>query len=61
MAGILAISANNLPAADDDAFCAKHWKLCSGFILRQAGKFGKKLKSPFWFDPLSPARAILPA
>jgi hypothetical protein len=41
------MSANNLPAAEYDAFCAKHSKRCSGFIFRQAGKFGKKLKAPF--------------
>jgi hypothetical protein len=35
------MSANNLPAADDDAFCAKRCKLCSGFIFRQAGKSAK--------------------
>jgi hypothetical protein len=41
------MSANNLPTADDDAFCAKRWKLRSDFIFRQAGRFGKKLKAPF--------------
>jgi hypothetical protein len=40
-AGAFEMSANKLLVADDNSLCGKHWKLCSGFIFRQAGKFGK--------------------